>query len=45
MIGDARSDVHVTITGLGSYVPERVVTNDELAQMVDTSGRMSCIVS
>lgn len=25
------------ITGLGKYVPERVVTNDELAQYVDTS--------
>jgi 3-oxoacyl-[acyl-carrier-protein] synthase III len=37
MIGDARSDVHVTITGLGAYAPERVMTNDELAQMVDTS--------
>jgi 3-oxoacyl-[acyl-carrier-protein] synthase-3 len=37
MIGDAGSGVHVTITGLGAYAPERVVTNDELAQMVDTS--------
>jgi 3-oxoacyl-[acyl-carrier-protein] synthase-3 len=37
LIGKGRSDVHVTITGLGAYVPERVVTNDELAQMVDTS--------
>jgi 3-oxoacyl-[acyl-carrier-protein] synthase-3 len=27
----------VSITGLGSYVPERVLTNDELSQMVDTS--------
>ena len=35
MIGDAR--IPVTITGLGAYAPERVVTNDELAQMVDTS--------
>jgi 3-oxoacyl-[acyl-carrier-protein] synthase III len=35
--GTGRSDVHVTITGLGSHVPERVITNDELAQMVDTS--------
>src|ERR1700690_127594 len=25
------------ITGTGSYVPERVVTNDDLAQFVDTS--------
>ncbi len=37
MIGAARDDVHVTITGLGAYVPERVITNDELARMVDTS--------
>jgi len=37
MIGTGRSDVHVTITGLGAYAPERVVTNDELSQMVDTS--------
>jgi 3-oxoacyl-[acyl-carrier-protein] synthase-3 len=27
----------VSITGLGCYVPDRVLTNDELAQMVDTS--------
>jgi 3-oxoacyl-[acyl-carrier-protein] synthase III len=37
MIFDARSDVHVTITGLGAYVPERVVTNGELSELVDTS--------
>jgi len=37
VIGNGRSDVHVTITGLGAHVPERVVTNDELAQLVDTS--------
>jgi len=37
MIGDARNDVPVTITGLGAYAPERVITNDELAQMVDTA--------
>ena len=37
MIGDARSDARVTISGLGAYAPERVITNDELAQMVDTS--------
>jgi 3-oxoacyl-[acyl-carrier-protein] synthase-3 len=35
MIGSASG--HVTITGLGAYAPERVITNDELAQMVDTS--------
>jgi 3-oxoacyl-[acyl-carrier-protein] synthase III len=27
----------ISITGLGSYAPKRVVTNDELAEMVDTS--------
>jgi 3-oxoacyl-[acyl-carrier-protein] synthase-3 len=27
----------VSITGLGCYVPDRVVTNDELAEYVDTS--------
>jgi 3-oxoacyl-[acyl-carrier-protein] synthase III len=27
----------ISITGLGSYVPRRVVTNDELSKMVDTS--------
>jgi 3-oxoacyl-[acyl-carrier-protein] synthase-3 len=37
LIGSGRSDVHVTITGIGAYVPERVLTNEELAQLVDTS--------
>jgi 3-oxoacyl-[acyl-carrier-protein] synthase-3 len=37
MIGSGRGDVHVTIAGLGAYAPERIVTNDELAKMVDTS--------
>ena len=27
----------VQITGTGSYLPERVVTNDELAATLDTS--------
>src|ERR671930_1639331 len=27
----------VSITGLGAHVPERVLTNDDLAQMVETS--------
>ncbi len=27
----------VTITGLGCYVPEKVLTNDDLAQLVDTT--------
>jgi len=29
--------MHVSITGLGCHVPERVMTNDDLAQIVDTS--------
>jgi len=37
VIGDARSDRHVTITGLGAYAPERVITNADLTQLVDTS--------
>jgi 3-oxoacyl-[acyl-carrier-protein] synthase III len=37
VIGSGRSDVHVTITGLGAYAPDRVITNDDLSQMVDTS--------
>jgi 3-oxoacyl-[acyl-carrier-protein] synthase-3 len=36
MIGSANG-YHVSITGLGTAVPERVMTNHELAQMVDTS--------
>jgi 3-oxoacyl-[acyl-carrier-protein] synthase III len=35
VIGDA--GVRVTITGLGAYAPERVVTNNDLSQLVDTS--------
>ena len=37
MIGRAATGRPVTITGLGTYVPERVVTNDELSEIVDTS--------
>jgi 3-oxoacyl-[acyl-carrier-protein] synthase-3 len=37
MIGNGRTDVPVTITGLGAYAPERVVTNDELSLTVETS--------
>jgi 3-oxoacyl-[acyl-carrier-protein] synthase-3 len=37
MIGAAGTGHAVSITGLGCYVPDRVVTNDELAQHVDTS--------
>ena len=36
MIGSANGN-RVSITGLGSSVPERIVTNDELAKLVDTS--------
>lgn len=36
MIGSA-TGTRIGITGLGTHVPERVVTNDELATMVDTS--------
>ena len=37
MIGSGRSDIQVTITGLGAYAPERVITNADLSEMVDTS--------
>jgi 3-oxoacyl-[acyl-carrier-protein] synthase-3 len=37
VIGAAQAGKPVTITGLGAHVPERVVTNDELSQYVDTS--------
>ena len=37
MIGKAATGVHVSITGLGTHVPERVLTNAELSKMVDTS--------
>jgi 3-oxoacyl-[acyl-carrier-protein] synthase-3 len=36
MIGSANG-TRIGITGLGVHVPDRVVTNDELAQYVDTS--------
>ena len=37
MIGSGATGARIGITGLGVHVPERVVTNDELAQIVDTS--------
>jgi 3-oxoacyl-[acyl-carrier-protein] synthase-3 len=38
MIGSAtQNGTRVSITGLGCHVPARVLKNDELAQMVDTS--------
>src|SRR5213592_4007746 len=36
MIGKAQGDP-VSITGLGAYAPERVLTNDELSTIVDTT--------
>ena len=37
MIANATSNGRVSITGIGSHAPQRVMTNSELAQMVDTS--------
>jgi 3-oxoacyl-[acyl-carrier-protein] synthase-3 len=37
MIGKAKAGLDISITGLGCKVPDRVVTNDELSQYVDTS--------
>jgi 3-oxoacyl-[acyl-carrier-protein] synthase-3 len=37
MIGAAKAGAPISITGLGCKVPDRVVTNDELAKHVDTS--------
>jgi 3-oxoacyl-[acyl-carrier-protein] synthase III len=36
MLGKAQGDP-ISITGLGSYVPKRVLTNDELSTIVDTT--------
>ena len=36
MIG-AATGTRIGVTGLGTHVPERVLTNDELAELVDTS--------
>ena len=37
MIGNATSNGRVSITGIGSNAPARVMDNDELAKIVDTS--------
>jgi 3-oxoacyl-[acyl-carrier-protein] synthase-3 len=37
VIGNATSNGRVSITGIGSNAPQRVMKNDELAQIVDTS--------
>ena len=35
--GDHVINLHSRVIGLGSYLPPRVVTNDDLAQFMDTS--------
>src|SRR5947209_6027207 len=37
MIGNAKAGFDISITGLGCKVPDRVLTNNELSQYVDTS--------
>ena len=37
MIATATANGRISITGVGSHAPERVMTNDEIAKMVDTS--------
>jgi 3-oxoacyl-[acyl-carrier-protein] synthase III len=37
VIAKAQNGVAISITGIGAYAPSRVMTNDELAQIVDTS--------
>jgi 3-oxoacyl-[acyl-carrier-protein] synthase-3 len=36
-MSDKSSATEVCVAGTGSYVPERILTNDELSKMVDTS--------
>jgi 3-oxoacyl-[acyl-carrier-protein] synthase-3 len=36
-MSDSSSVVEVCVAGTGSYLPERILTNEELAKMVDTS--------
>ncbi len=36
-MSESTSAIEVCIAGTGSYVPERILTNDELARLVDTS--------
>jgi len=37
VIGETKAGADVSITGLGAHAPERVLTNDELSQYVDTT--------
>jgi 3-oxoacyl-[acyl-carrier-protein] synthase-3 len=39
MIGAAQEGLNVSITGLGCKVPDRVVTNEDLTQYVDTTDK------
>ena len=34
---DFHSPYHAIITGHGSYIPEKILSNEDLAKMVDTS--------
>ncbi|MFO0286436.1 MAG: 3-oxoacyl-ACP synthase, partial [Brevundimonas sp.] len=36
-MSSAASTLRSAVTGVGGYLPEQVVTNDELAALVDTS--------
>ena len=37
MLADVSQNCSIGITGFGSYVPDRVMTNDDLAELVATS--------
>ena len=37
MLANVSRNGAIGITGVGSYVPQRVVTNDDLSKLVDTS--------
>ena len=37
LLATAPPGVHISINGLGAYAPEHVVTNEDLAKLVDTS--------
>ena len=37
MIANARTDINISITGVGAYAPERRLTNADLEKMVNTS--------
>ena len=34
--------INAVITGVGGYVPDYILTNDEISKMVDKIGRASC---